>query len=41
MKAGENVPTIAVKSGDHTENERFFEFSSLKEQSLYFFIFLR
>ena len=30
MKAGENVQKIAVKSGAHTENDRFFRFFELK-----------
>ena len=36
MKAGENVQKIAVKSGVHTENGRFFRiFEFKKKQSLY------
>ena len=42
MKAGENVQKIAVKSGVHTENDRFFRIFELKKkQSLFFLIFLR
>ena len=31
MKAGENVQKIAVKSGAHTENDRFFRIFELKK----------
>ena len=31
MKAGENVQKIAVKSGVHTENDRFFRIFELKK----------
>ena len=36
MKAGENVQKIAVKSGVHTKNDRFFRiFEFKKKNSLY------
>ena len=35
MKAGENVQKIAVKSGVHTENDRFFRIFEFKKNSLY------
>ena len=43
MEAGENVQKIAVKSGVHTENDRFFRIFELKKnkQSLFFLIVLR
>ena len=42
MKAGENVQKIAVKSGVHTENDRFFRiFEFKKTVFIYFLIFLR
>ena len=31
MKAGENVQKIAVKSGVHTENDRFFRIFEFKK----------
>ena len=42
MKAGENGQKIAVKSGAHTENDRFFRiFEFKKTVFIYFLIFLR
>ena len=35
MKAGENVQKIAVKSGFHTENDRFFRIFEFKKNSVY------
>ena len=35
MKAGEDVQKISVKSGVHTENDRFFWIFEFKKNSLY------